>query len=83
MNAMEYLKPGGVAVHTMEFTLSNAVPQGQRFGSTSLWTKADLTGLARDLCALGYEVMPFRYKGWLGVGSAASVQGVFWPAYVA
>ena len=60
MNAMSYLKPGGVAIHTMEFTLSNAQSLTQRQGSTSLWTKLDVKGLARDLCLLGYEVSPLR-----------------------
>lgn len=63
MNAMTYLKPGGVAVHTMEFSLTHVQPQQKwRSGSTSLWTRVDVIGLARDLCFLGFEVMPLRYE---------------------
>lgn len=60
MNAMEYLKPGGVAVHTMEFTVSSLASGSYRHGWTALWTVADVKGLARDLCFLGYEVLPLR-----------------------
>ena len=61
MNAMALLKPGGLAVHTFEFSLTHVAPAGAaRHGGTSLWTRADVEGLARDLCFLGYEVLPLR-----------------------
>lgn len=75
---MALLKPGGLAVHTFEFSLTHLAPRlaaGARHGETSLWTKADVLGLARDLCFLGYEVLPPRCVVQLSVQAALLLLG--------
>ena len=79
MNSIALLKPGGIAVHTFEFTLSSVRSLTQRHGETSLWTQADVEGLARDLCSLGYEVLPLRCAAgggaWPSQGDASPRPG--------
>lgn len=55
VNTMEYLKPGGAAVHTTEFTLSSLARTVKR-GETVLWRMNDVQTLRNDLIELGYAV---------------------------
>ena len=55
VNSMEYLKPGGAAVHTTEFTLSSLRRTVER-GGTVLWRRDDVQTLRNDLIELGYTV---------------------------
>jgi hypothetical protein len=52
---MEVLKPGGAAVHTVEFTLSSLDETVER-GDTALWRKQDMQRLWEDHLSLGYEM---------------------------
>ncbi|KAI8814417.1 hypothetical protein BJ742DRAFT_785234 [Cladochytrium replicatum] len=60
LNSMDMLAPGGVAIHTVEFTLSS---DGKTvdFDNTVLWRKQDFERLAASLRHLGYEVFPIAY----------------------
>ena len=55
VDQMRFVRPGGVAVHTTEFNLS----PGERTvgeGSTVLYRRRDVEGLARRLRRLGYRI---------------------------
>ena len=55
LNAMDCLKPGGVAVHTTEYNLSSDVVTIDN-NSTVLFRKRDIKELARRLAAAGYKI---------------------------
>lgn len=55
-NAMECLKPGGVAVHTTEFTLTNET-QGFDYPSLSYYCRKDIEDLAARLIADGHKIV--------------------------
>jgi len=57
LNSLDYLKPGGAAVHTTEFTLSSLQRTVER-GGTVLWRKRDMETLHDDLVELGYTIEP-------------------------
>jgi|TARA_B110000977_G_scaffold26623_1_gene33262 2-polyprenyl-3-methyl-5-hydroxy-6-metoxy-1,4-benzoquinol methylase len=58
LNSMDLLKPGGVAIHTTEFTLSSLDDTLER-GGTVLWRKKDLEQLRDDLIHVGYGIDDF------------------------
>jgi hypothetical protein len=60
INSLDLLKAGGVAVHTMEFTLSS-LDKTIETGGTVLWRKKDIEQLVRDLEILGYKVFPIHW----------------------
>jgi hypothetical protein len=60
ISSLDLLKAGGVAVHTMEFTLSS-LDKTLETGSTVLWRKKDIEQLVRDLKILGYKVYPIHW----------------------
>ena len=55
LESMELLKPGGVGVHTVEFTLSSLDTTIEQ-GDTVLWRQADMQRLYEDFGALGYSM---------------------------
>ncbi|KAJ1551589.1 hypothetical protein HK096_007610 [Nowakowskiella sp. JEL0078] len=66
LNSMDLLKPGGVAIHTTEFTLSstgNTVDSGV----TVLWRKQDIEYLAQALIILGFDVFPLDFGAGTGI----------------
>ena len=63
-NAMTYLNNGGVAIHTVEFTISSNSYTVED-GPTVLWCKHDVERLVKDLEILGYDVYPIHW----GAGS--------------
>ena len=54
IRSMLFLKPGGVAVHTTEFTLSSRTHTIET-GPTVLWRRKDVEELRDDLRALGFD----------------------------
>ncbi|KAJ3119229.1 hypothetical protein HK098_005674 [Nowakowskiella sp. JEL0407] len=61
LDAMTLLKPGGVAIHTTEFTLSSN-SKTVDVGWTAMWRKKDVEFLAESLKRLGYEVYPLDFN---------------------
>ena len=61
INAMNCLKPGGVAVHTTEFNLSSDTDTVDAPG-LCLFRKQDMLRLERELQSLGYHVSPFNFS---------------------
>ena len=55
LESMELLKPGGAAVHTVEFTLSSLDQTVER-GDTALWRQDDMQKLYEDHRRLGYKM---------------------------
>ena len=55
LKSMNFLRPGGVAVHTTEFTLSSVGPTVEQ-GSTVMWRRSDVEELRADLRGFGFEV---------------------------
>lgn len=55
LNQMNVLKPGGIAVHTAEYTLSMGLP---RDGSTVYLTVADILDIVQLMQAMGHELAP-------------------------
>ena len=53
LKSMNLLKPGGVAVHTTEFTLSSH-DDTVSSGSTVLWRRKDVEELVQDLKGFGF-----------------------------
>lgn len=60
LNAMDLLKPGGVAFHSVEFTVSS-LDRTLESGATVLWRKRDIEELVADLSVLGYHVFPVHF----------------------
>eukprot|EP01102_Stenamoeba_stenopodia_P021206 TRINITY_DN847_c0_g1_i4.p1 TRINITY_DN847_c0_g1~~TRINITY_DN847_c0_g1_i4.p1 ORF type:complete len:349 (+),score=61.99 TRINITY_DN847_c0_g1_i4:127-1173(+) len=60
LNSMELLKPGGIAFHTVEFTLSSS-QETLETGNIVLWRKQDVEVLIRDLRTLGYKPFPITF----------------------
>lgn len=56
VNAMECLKPGGIAVHTTEFTTTSETVH-QDFGELSFYCRADIEGLAERLIEQGHQIV--------------------------
>jgi hypothetical protein len=56
VNSMNYLKPGGIAVHTTEYNLSSNLDTIES-GSTVLFRLQDIKKLATRLENLGYKVL--------------------------
>jgi SAM-dependent methyltransferase len=54
--AMECLKPGGIAVHTTEFTVTSETI-GQDFGELSFYCRADIEALADRLTGAGHQIV--------------------------
>ncbi len=69
-NAMDTLRPGGMAVHTTEFNLSS---NDETFESeaTSFYRRRDMEEMTARLERLGYQVLPFDWT--LGQGFADTV----------
>ncbi len=69
-NAMDTLRPGGMAVHTTEFNLSS---NDKTFESeaTSFYRRRDMEEMAARLEGRGYQVLPFDWT--LGQGFAETV----------
>jgi len=76
LNAMDLLKPGGVAIHTVEFTL-NSLEETLETGATVLWRKQDIEKMVSDLERLGYKVFPVYY----GAGGSVVDQTPDIPPY--
>lgn len=55
-NAMDCLKPGGIAVHTTEFTLTSET-MGRDYPDLSFYCRADIEGLATRLLAAGHMIV--------------------------
>jgi hypothetical protein len=60
MNAMDCLKPGGVAVHTTEFNCDSDDATIET-GSSVIYRKRDLLALADRLAAKGHTIEPFDF----------------------
>jgi hypothetical protein len=58
LNQMNCLRPGGIAVHTAEYTISHGLP---RAGGTVWLEAADLLDLASLAGGLGYEMAPIDW----------------------
>jgi len=66
-NAMNCLKPGGMAVHTTEFNLSSDTETIDAPG-LCLYRKQDMLRLEKELQAMGATVLPFNFcKGDLPI----------------
>jgi hypothetical protein len=65
INSLDLLKAGGVAVHTMEFTLSS-LDNTIETGGTVLWRKQDIEQLVSDLKILGYKIFPIHWGAGMG-----------------
>ena len=57
LRQMDCLNPGGVAVHTTEFTLTSDTTTVAK-GRTVIFRRADIEDLVRRLRALGHDVEP-------------------------
>ncbi|KAJ1540521.1 hypothetical protein HK096_010842 [Nowakowskiella sp. JEL0078] len=66
IDAMDLLKPGGVAIHTTEFTLSS-LDKTVDTGITVLWRKQDVEYLVHSLKVLGFEVYPMDFGAGTGI----------------
>ena len=66
-NAMRCLKPGGTAVHTMEFNLHAAQSGSLRRGTTVLFEQADVLGLAQRLLEAGHWVCDITFDRGDGI----------------
>jgi len=55
-NAMECLKPGGIAVHTTEFTVTSET-MGHDYPDLSFYCRADIEALAERLTAAGHQIV--------------------------
>lgn len=55
VNSMDLLKPGGIAVHTTEFTMTSLTAT-VKTGNTVMWRKDDVQDLIDSLRALGYLI---------------------------
>lgn len=55
-NAMKCLKPGGIAVHTTEFTISSATVS-QDFEELSFYCRSDIEALAERLLGSGHMIV--------------------------
>jgi len=64
--AMDCLVPGGIAVHTTEFTLSSDDATIER-GATVLLRRRDIIGLVKRLAADGHQVAPIDWSPGDGV----------------
>jgi 2-polyprenyl-3-methyl-5-hydroxy-6-metoxy-1,4-benzoquinol methylase len=60
LNAMECLKPGGLAIHTTEFNVSSNRRTCES-GLVCLFRKRDIKALARTLTRMGHEVLPINF----------------------
>ncbi|UJR12410.1 hypothetical protein I4U23_016587 [Adineta vaga] len=60
IDAMATVKPGGMAIHTLEFTISS-LEETIEEGHTVIWSKRDVLRLKRDLTLLGYSVFPIQW----------------------
>jgi hypothetical protein len=60
VKSMKALKPGGVAVHTTEFSLSGVGKEDP--GNICFWTKADVDRLGDALSRAGYALLPVQYE---------------------
>jgi hypothetical protein len=60
MNAMDCLKPGGVAVHTTEFNCESDDATVET-GHSVIYRKRDLLALAGRLAAMGHTIEPFDF----------------------
>jgi len=70
-NAMETLRPGGIAVHTTEFNLSSNDDTIETEG-LSIYRRRDIEALIEDLTQQGYAVAPIDWN-LLGEGFAEMV----------
>lgn len=60
INAMDCLKPGGIAVHTTEYNLSSNDKTVDR-ERTVIYRRRDMEELAQRLAILGHSVAPFNF----------------------
>ncbi|MHB1319108.1 MAG: hypothetical protein ACYCYF_10865, partial [Anaerolineae bacterium] len=75
LDAVKYLKPGGVAVHTVEYNVSSNLDTLAE-GPVVLFRRQDLRRLVRALRRRGYKVRP-TYRG----GRLAGDRYVDMPPY--
>jgi hypothetical protein len=66
INSLDVLKPGGIAIHSMEFTLSS-LDETYETGRTVFWRKRDVEQVVRDLDILGHEVFPLHFEAGTSV----------------
>lgn len=85
--SMRYLRPGGLAVHTMEFNLRPARSGRLRSGSTVLFEEADIRTLGNRLRQAGHELLPVDFDqgdgvldGYVDVPPFGDVPG--WPVHL-
>lgn len=76
LNAMECLKPGGVAVHTTEFNVDSDTGTIET-GESVIYRKRDLLSLGERLRAKGHAVEPFDFD----VGDSEADRYVDEPPY--
>lgn len=86
-NAMRCLRPGGVAVHTMEFNLRPQRSGHLRRGSTVLFERDDIERLSHRLQSNGHTVLPIDFDpgddvldGYVDVPPFGDVPG--WPEHL-
>ena len=65
VNAMECLRPGGIAVHTTEFNVSSNTDTVDHSG-TVIYRRQDIQALADELTSLGHEVAPLDFNSGKG-----------------
>lgn len=68
LDSMKMLKPGGLAVHTTEFTLSSSDATLES-GDTVFWRKKDLIQLLSSLQSAGYDIVDQPNELCLKVGT--------------
>jgi 2-polyprenyl-3-methyl-5-hydroxy-6-metoxy-1,4-benzoquinol methylase len=77
LNAMECLRPGGIAVHTTELNVESDTHTIET-GHDVIYRKSDLLGLADELRARGHVVEPFDFD----TGDSDADRHVDEPPYV-
>ncbi|KAI9023171.1 hypothetical protein DFJ74DRAFT_643101 [Hyaloraphidium curvatum] len=65
MNTMDLLRPGGISIHTVEFTLSDLEDTVEE-GPTVLWRKKDIEAANAALTALGHHPFPISWAAGTG-----------------
>ena len=61
LNSLQLLKPGGIAVHTVEFNVASLTTTTEE-RMTSIWRKSDMERLSQDVERLGYQMYPLRWE---------------------
>jgi len=61
LNSLDLLKPGGTAIHTVEFNLSDLENTLENQLPYVLWRKKDVEQLLASVQALGYKIYPISW----------------------